>query len=147
LLAFHAQGGLDILNAMLRAFSKEMSKEPVAPSDSKVKVASFGLRKILDLYAWFVNGKAISDSSGHFTLLPRTGDRRSDTSIVQQVTLEFRAAILPVVREIWESSMIERASDAILRGVIDILKTISTGDHEPASHRSDGVSSKFCLTS
>jgi E3 ubiquitin-protein ligase HUWE1 len=148
LLAFHAQGGLDVLNGMLRAFSAEMCKEPRStPEEPKSKVASFGLRKILDLYACFVNGKIISDSAALFSLLPRTSDRRPDAPVAQQLTVEFRAAILPVAREIWDSPLIEQASDAVLHGVMDILKSISAGDHEPNGHRGDKVCSRTYIPS
>lgn len=133
LLAFHAQGGLDVLNTMLRTFSKTVNKEPHAiPEEPKSKVASFGLRKILDLYGCFVNGKIISDSSVQFTLVPRSAERRTDLLIAQQITLELRAAILPAVLEIWTSPLIERTSASILHGVIDIVKSVCAAEYEPA---------------
>ena len=142
LLAFYVQGGLDILKTMLLAFLKDLGNDPPGSAElPRTKVASYGLKKILELYSWFINGKTINDSTSQYSLLPRTQERRPETPIQQQLTLEFRAAILPVVREIWDSKMLEEANDLILRGVVELLKSISVGDFEPNGHqRTDLVS-------
>jgi E3 ubiquitin-protein ligase HUWE1 len=136
LVAFQAHGGFNTLNSMLEVFFNEMNREP-HPTDSKSKIASFGMRKILELYALVVNGKSINDSANLFSLLPRTGDRRSEFPVAQQLVVELRAAILPVVHMLWSSKLIEKASDSILTRVIDVLKSICAADNE---YRGDKVS-------
>jgi E3 ubiquitin-protein ligase HUWE1 len=143
LLAFMENGGIDTLNSMLRIFSDEVCKgdaEGVENSTS-AKVALFGLKKILDLYVVIVSGKNLSESISQFALLPRIPpDRRvPDVPITNQVVVELRMAILPVIRELWDSALIERAPDPTLNRIIVILKTISAGDHEPSTYQSDKV--------
>ncbi|GJD05525.1 E3 ubiquitin-protein ligase [Colletotrichum higginsianum] len=41
-------------------------------------------------------------------------------------------AVLPVIRETWESSLIEKLRPDTVAKVIEILKIVSAGDHEPS---------------
>ena len=139
LLAFHTHGGVDVLNSMTRILSDVMLKEYGSGGDeAKAKVASYGLRKILDLYAVIVNGKASNESAAQFNLVARSSERRPD-STVAQLTVEIRSAVLPVMRHLWESNLIEKGSGEILTRIIDVLKMICLADYEPPAHKSDKV--------
>lgn len=141
LLAFYAHDGVGVLNSMLRLFCEDFQREPKTEGEkARAKVALFGLRKILDLYALIVNGKAINESASLFSLVSRGTERRPDVAIPHQLTVEIRFAVLPVMRQLWESSLIEKASEEILIKVIDVLKAISQRDNEATSHKGDRVS-------
>lgn len=143
LLAFYAHDGVGILNSMLRLFCEDFQREPKTEGEkSKAKVALFGLRKILDLYALIVSGKAINESASQYSFVSRGTERRPDVTIPPQLTVEIRSAVLPVMRQLWDSSLIEKASEEILIKVIDVLKAVSQCDHEAPAHKGDRVSIK-----
>ncbi|KAK7429230.1 E3 ubiquitin-protein ligase tom1 [Neonectria magnoliae] len=137
LLAFKEEGGMNVLNSMLQVFSKAVLGGPDAASDesSKSKVAAFGLKKILDLYMTLVNGKYLSETSTHFTLQPRTGERSQVPHIYQQLVVEFRAAILPEITQLWDSDFVEKVPHQTVIRLVDILKMIAAGDHETQTAR------------
>ncbi|KAH7156147.1 hypothetical protein EDB81DRAFT_378977 [Dactylonectria macrodidyma] len=132
LLAFKEEGGMQVLNSMLNVFSEAVrqSQDTASDESSKSKVAAFGLKKILDLYLTLVNGKYLSDTSNHFTLQPRTSDRSQTPHLYQQLVVEFRAAILPEITHLWDSSFVERVPHQTVIRLLDILKVIAASDHE-----------------
>ncbi|KAK2058850.1 HECT-domain-containing protein [Colletotrichum caudatum] len=135
LVAFLEQGGFFVLTTMVRRFSAEICKETGdsdAGTTASARVASFGLGKIFEFFATLVNGKNISDSSAQFGLLPRSVERRPEAPISHQIVADVRMAVLPVIRETWESALIEKLRPETVAKVIEILKIISAGDHEPS---------------
>lgn len=142
MLAFKNEGGLDVLNTMLKVSSQIVLQGAGTSHEDSTKhnMAAFGLRKVLELYLMLVNGKHFAESSNHFNLLPRTVDRSQNTAnIFQQIVVEFRAAILPQITELWGSSLVEKVNIQTVTPLLDILKTISTGEHEPQSSSRDRV--------
>ncbi|KAG4293968.1 E3 ubiquitin-protein ligase HUWE1 [Fusarium proliferatum] len=140
LLAFKEEGGMDVLNSMLKIFARAVREGPDAATDetSRSKVAAFGLKKVLDLDLMLVNSKQLSEAQNAFSLQPRSGDRSSNsTYICQQLVIEFRAAILPEIIELWDSSFVERVPHQTVTRLIDILKAISVADGEPSSSTRD----------
>ncbi|KAG7422002.1 E3 ubiquitin-protein ligase TOM1-like [Fusarium oxysporum f. sp. rapae] len=140
LLAFKEERGMDVLNSMLKIFARAVREGPDAAADetSRSKVAAFGLKKVLDLDLMLVNSKQLTDAQNAFTLQPRSGDRSSNsTYICQQLVVEFRAAILPEIIELWDSSFVERVPHQTVTRLIDILKAISVADGEPSSSTRD----------
>ncbi|KAL1884389.1 hypothetical protein VTK73DRAFT_83 [Phialemonium thermophilum] len=134
--AFKEQGGLDTLNRMLLQFSEDICKEPAdSGEESKSKLAAMGMKKILDLYLLIVHGKNIIDSMTQITLYPRSIERRTDVQTGPQLVVELRMAILPVIKTLWASPLVEKASTQVLTKVIDILKTIATADQETHAYR------------
>ncbi|KAF5020000.1 hypothetical protein F66182_7988 [Fusarium sp. NRRL 66182] len=136
LLAFKEEGGMDVLNSMLKAFAHTVREGPDAASDesSRTRVAAFGLKKVLDLHLTLVNGKYLSETHNTFSLQPRTGDRSQNTThLYQQFVVEFRAAVLPEITELWDSSFVEKVPHQTVIRLLDILKIISAGDNEPPS--------------
>ncbi|OHE97086.1 HECT-domain-containing protein [Colletotrichum orchidophilum] len=135
LAAFMEQGGFKVLTTMVQRFSAEICKDTGdsdAGATASARVASFGLGKIFEFFAALVNGKNISDSTAQFGLLPRSTERRPDTPISHQIVVEVRMAVLPVIRETWESTLIEKLRPEAVAKVIEILKIISAGDQEPS---------------
>ncbi|KJZ80444.1 hypothetical protein HIM_00294 [Hirsutella minnesotensis 3608] len=132
LLAFKEQGGLDVLNSMLKVFSDAVRQGADTATDesSKSKVAAFGLKKVLDLYFLLVNGKHLSDTANYFNLQPRNPDRANPILVYQQIVVEFRAVILPAIMNLWDSNFMDNIPDATVKRLLDILKIISTGDNE-----------------
>ncbi|KAG6018271.1 hypothetical protein E4U43_005841 [Claviceps pusilla] len=131
LLAFKEQGGLNVLNNMLRVFasSAKLDADGSPDESSRAKVAAFGLKKVLDLYHVLLNGKYLSDSCGHYSL-QRQAERSLQPNVFHQIVVEFRAAILPAVMELWTSSFIEKATDPTVKRLLDIIKIVIGADHE-----------------
>lgn len=144
LIAFKKYGGLELLNSMLRTFKNEICKEDKDGEDSSMsRLAVIGMKKILDLYIMAVNGKVITDSVSQINVLPRgvgSSDRRADSLVAPNLVVELRMAILPVMRELWESPLVEKGSAPILAKIILSLKSISLADSESNAYkRSDKV--------
>lgn len=136
LVAFKQQGGLDKLNAMLRLFSEEICKERAEGEDSTIpRLAAMAMKKILELYSVMVNPKNIMDSMSMYNFFPRSSDRRHDPQVGAVLLVEFRMAILPVVRELWESPLAEKVSAPTLSKIIDTLKSISSGEMEGGAYK------------
>ncbi|KAH6900081.1 hypothetical protein B0T10DRAFT_14649 [Thelonectria olida] len=142
LLAFKEEGGMDVLNSMLNVFSSAVrdDKGPASNKSSKSKVASFGLKKILELYLYLVNGKHISEATGHFSLQPRSAERSHSSQLSQQLVVEFRAAILPGITALWDSNLVEMVPHQTVIRLLEILEVIAEGDHEPSSASRDKFS-------
>ncbi|KND94357.1 E3 ubiquitin-protein ligase TOM1-like protein [Tolypocladium ophioglossoides CBS 100239] len=132
LLAFKEQGGFGVLNSMLKVFARAVRQGTDVSSDesSKAKVAAFALKKVLDLYYVLLNGKHLSDTGNFFNLQNRLADRAHPALVYQQIVVELRAAVLPAIMELWDSNFVERVPDSTVKRLLDILKIISTADHE-----------------
>ncbi|KAI0884665.1 uncharacterized protein GGS22DRAFT_145502 [Annulohypoxylon maeteangense] len=139
LIAFKKHGGLELLNTMLRTFKEEICKEHKDGEDSSMsRLAVIGMKKILDLYTMAVNGKIITDSMSQINILPRnlgSSDRRADSQVAPNLVIELRMSILPVMRELWDSPLVEKGSAHILAKIISILKFISFADSESNAYR------------
>ncbi|KAH8907116.1 E3 ubiquitin protein ligase TOM1-like protein [Coniochaeta sp. PMI_546] len=139
LVAFKEHGGLEALNALLQQFAHDVTEgHEDGTEGSKGKLAAMGMRKILDLYALLVHGRNISDSFGQINIVPprRSGEGRPDLGQVSsQLVVELRMAILPVVRKLWESDLIEKSTPVVLAKIIEILKTICAADQETHAYR------------
>ncbi|KAI1132199.1 hypothetical protein F5Y10DRAFT_7109 [Nemania abortiva] len=139
LLAFKKHGGLRMLNSMLVKFNEEICKEHDSGDEiARSRLASLGLKKILDIYAMFVNGKLISDAVGNVNVLPQratSNDRRGESLVAPNLVVELRATILPVIKELWDSPLIEKGSAITVAKIIEILKSISSADSETNAYR------------
>ncbi|KAI1388266.1 uncharacterized protein F4822DRAFT_240233 [Hypoxylon trugodes] len=141
LIAFKKYGGVDLLNTMLRTFKSEICKEDKDGEQSSMsRLAVIGMKKILDLYAMAVNGKTITDSVSQINILPKnpsssSGDRRIDSQVAPNLVVELRMAVLPVMRELWDSPLAEKGSAHILAKIIGILKSISLADSESNAYK------------
>ncbi|GAB1313177.1 E3 ubiquitin-protein ligase tom1 [Madurella fahalii] len=134
LVAFKERGGMEVLNAMLQKFSDEVCNGATEGEEAhKVRLATVGMKKILDIYHLIVNGKNVTDSLTPTNLVTRSADRNRDFG--HQLVVELRLAILPTARRLWESELAEKAPTPVLSRLIDILKTISAADQESNAWR------------
>ncbi|KAI1765873.1 hypothetical protein GGR53DRAFT_247606 [Hypoxylon sp. FL1150] len=135
LIAFKKHRGLELLNTILRTFKQEICKENKDGDDTNMsRLAVIGMRKILDLYTLLTNGKIITDSLSQINIL-RNNDRRADSQVTPNLVVELRMAILPVMRELWDSPLAEKGSGHLLAKIITIMKSISLGDSESNAYK------------
>ncbi|KAK4241387.1 hypothetical protein C8A03DRAFT_12333 [Achaetomium macrosporum] len=134
LVAFKEHGGIGLMSTMLQRFAEETCSEAAEGEDAhKVRLATAGMKKILEIYHTIVNGKSVYDSLSQINLVPRPTDRSKDFG--HQLVVELRLAILPTIRKLWESDFAEKAPSPALSKVIDIIKTIATADQESNAWR------------
>ncbi|KAJ1337926.1 E3 ubiquitin-protein ligase HUWE1 [Microdochium nivale] len=140
LVAFIKHGGIDKLNELLNVFNNDLCRERTEGEDASLsRLASIGMKKILDLYTLLVNGKVVTDSVQQVNLIPRQSgsDRRLDSQVAPNLVVELRLAILPAVRKLWDSLLVEKSSTANLTTkIINILRAISEADSENHAFRS-----------
>lgn len=143
LLAFKEEGGLDVLDSMLQVFASciRQGSETDSEESSKPKIASFGLKKVLDIYFILSNGKTVTEASTGVNLQRQTDRGQTVPNIFQQFVVELRASILPSIMELWDSSIVENLAEPTVKRLIDILKLISAAEYEPTSTPSDKVNS------
>ncbi|KAI8630962.1 hypothetical protein F5Y19DRAFT_41173 [Xylariaceae sp. FL1651] len=139
LLAFKKHDGLKLLNHMLTKFKDEICREHRDEEEvARSRLAALGIKKILDLYTMIANGKIITDAVAQVNVLPQKasgGDRRIEAQVAPNLVVEVRAMILPVVRELWESPLIEKGSAAAVAKTVEILKSISLADSENGAYK------------
>lgn len=142
LLAFKEQGGLDVLNDMLQAFVNAVKTgTKTSPEEtSNSKVAAFGLKKVLDLYAILANGKYITETSNHFNLQRQMERSQTVPHVFQQIVVDFRAAIMPKMLLLWNSDFFEHVPVQTIKRLVDILKLIASSENEPPSPSKDRAS-------
>ncbi|CAH0059445.1 unnamed protein product [Clonostachys solani] len=139
LLAFKELGVVELLSLMLESFASSVRQggDNQPEDSSKAKVATFGLKKILDLYLILCTGKNIIDTSNYFNLQRQTDRSQTVPHIFQQFVVELRASILPSISKLWDSSLLEKVPEHTAKRLIEILKLISAADHEPSSTPQD----------
>jgi E3 ubiquitin-protein ligase HUWE1 len=146
LLAFKEEGGLDVLDSMLQVFASCVRQDGDMDSEesSKPKIASFGLKKVLDIYFILSNGKTVTEGSGGINLQRQTDRGQTVPNIFQQLVVELRSSILPSTMRLWDSSIVEKLAEPTVKRLIDILKLISAAENEPTSTPTDKVSTPYC---
>ncbi|RKU46980.1 hypothetical protein DL546_007100 [Coniochaeta pulveracea] len=146
LIAFKEKGGLDMLNTMVQHFADVMLQEKDTATENhefrrNKQLAALGMGKVLEIYSVLVKGRNITESNALVSLLPprqglRTDDRRPEIGqIGSQILVEIRMSIFPVVRTLWDSQFLEKSSGPVLEKLLDVLKTILTGEQETAAYR------------
>lgn len=150
LLAFKDNGGFEVLNGILETFTTEIRsstedadpKEMTTEASVRRELATAGTRHILSIYAQIVNGKYITESQQTTTMAAHRERERSRTDQFSpsQFLVELRMAVLPIVRRLWQSDLIEKGSSQISEKLIEVIRTICIADSETnASKRSDSV--------
>ncbi|KAI1269591.1 hypothetical protein F5Y18DRAFT_104273 [Xylariaceae sp. FL1019] len=144
LLAFKRHGGLKLLNTMLIKLKNEICQEHQSGEEvRRLRLGALSMKKILDLYAVIASGKTLTDAVSQVHLLQRSSgtDRRADAQVAPNLVVDIRARILPVVRELWESPLVEQGTQSVVRRTIEILKSITAADFENNAYkRSDKTS-------
>lgn len=148
LQSFKNQGGLDAIKDILIIFFDEVKSLGSVGEDSptsndvsaRLAAAYGGIKIILTLYSHITNPKYIVEAT-QTTVIANDRDReKADYFSPAQFLVELRMAVLPVVRSIWESEFVDKASSSIVKCLIEILRTVLEGEHEHgAFKRSDKV--------
>lgn len=137
--AFKQRRGFDILNKLINAFTEEVTKErdEAEGTPATTKVASIGIKKILDLYSVVVNGKNLADSISHLNVASRSSSNRQNEwfQTINQFVVEIRMSVFPTVSNLWHSTLIDKASTDVVGKIVDILKTICHGETEGSALR------------
>jgi E3 ubiquitin-protein ligase HUWE1 len=154
LVAFKEKGGLEMLNTMLERFADAMLEDQAKDDDGSnpnAKLAAMGMKKILDIYAMLVHGRNITELNSLLNAVPpRPGSSSSDRrpelgQIGSQIVVELRMSILPVVRKLWDSKIVEKCSTPVLSKIIDILKTICAAEQENSAYRRSDTSARALI--
>ena len=141
LQSFKKQGGLTVMNDLLQMFFKEVSQEPEVQEKGLVSCALGGMKIILTFYGQITSPKHIVDSSQSQAL--HTSERERDREhpyyfSPSQFLVDLRVLVLSAVKTIWDSTIAETSSVAVIKCLVDMLRTIMEADHETgALKRSD----------
>ena len=149
LQAFKNHGGLASIKDLLEMFFDEVTSlsssagNVMDGSDGAARLASAygGIKIILTFYTQITNSKYIVDATQTSALETNSRDREQPHYFsAAQFLVELRMAVLPVVRSIWDSDFVDKASSSIVKCLIEILKTILDGENEHgAFKRADKV--------
>ncbi|OKL60102.1 hypothetical protein UA08_04763, partial [Talaromyces atroroseus] len=135
LFAFKRQNGLKALKNLCGLFLQEINS--LTPqvggfddSDKSARLASAygGLKIILTFFSEVTSAKESSQTQALLSL-ERERDR-SDYFNPGQFLVDLRMEVLPMVRELWSSDFVDKASSSIVKCLVDILRSILDGDHE-----------------
>jgi E3 ubiquitin-protein ligase HUWE1 len=150
LQAFKERGGFDTLNKFLEKAAEVVhtTERPDATASEKgtreivqVNMAVVSIRSILSLYSQLVNGKNVTEAVQTTAMTSRGEGRdrtRPDYFSPPQFLVELRMAVLPTVRRLWESDLVEKAPSDVSDKLIDVIRTIANADSEAnALKRSD----------
>lgn len=146
LQAFKERGGFSTLNNFLgkAATVVQTTERPDATTytESSGEILQFnmavvGIRSILSLYSQLVNGKNVTEAVQTLAMTPRDGrDRtRPDYFSAPQFLVELRMSVLPTVRQLWESDLVEKAPSDVSEKLIDVIRTIANADSETSALR------------
>lgn len=142
--AFKERQGIDTLNKLAQLFATELTVRGETDDALVVFMSStVGLQRILDLYSVITVSRNISQSA---SLLhsPRQNPPSRQNEFLQsinQIIVELRFAVLPMVTKLWKSSFVEKASSDVVSKVVDNLKAICQTDNEAlASSRKESAS-------
>lgn len=139
--AFKDHGGLETMNRMLEVFAAEIQaapsplwkiKDESSTEYRKLALATANLKAMLSMYNQLVNGKNITEALQTIGLTSRAERDRSrpDHFSAGQLIVELRMAVLPTVRRLWESDLIEKGDSQIAEKVIDVIRLIAAADCE-----------------
>lgn len=149
LQAFKDRDGFNKLNQLLQVFTEEIrstywhnqeAEKRSADTILRYEMATSGAKHILGLYALLVNGKNITESIQTMSMSTRSDrDRgRYEQFSPSQFLVELRMAVLPTVRRLWESELIENSPSFISEKIIEVIRLVALADNEShAFKRSD----------
>ena len=140
LQCFKKQGGLQIMNALLATFFAEATKPAEDQEKGLRSCALGGMKIILTFYSQLTNSKLITDSLQSQAIQSTDRDRERDRASSyyfssNQFLVDLRVLVLSSVKPIWDSAIAEESSVAVVKCLIDILKTIMEADHENGALR------------
>lgn len=144
LQAFKDGGGLDAIKELLSAFFEEVSSfsnssnEVADGGDGPARLASAygGIKIILNFFTQIITPKSIIEASQTIAIASYDRERgQSQYFCAQQFLVELRMAVLPIVRSLWDSNFVDRASGSIVKCLIEILRIVLDGSEEIGAHK------------
>lgn len=144
LQAFKDGGGLDAIKELLRGFFEEVSSfsnssnQVADAGDGPARLASAygGIKIILNFFTQIITPKSIIEASQTIAIASYDRERgQSQYFSPQQFLVELRMAVLPIVRSLWDSSFVDRASGSIVKCLIEILRIVLDGSEEIGAHK------------
>ena len=144
LQAFKNIGGLDAIKSILEVFFAEVknftddTKELAQIHDGAARLGSAygGIKMILNLYTQITSSKCILEASQTVAIASNDRDRGHPHFFSPaQFLVELRMAVLPEVRSIWDSEFVDKASSAIIKSLIEILRIILDAGEEQGAFR------------
>lgn len=152
LQSFKCHGGLASIEDLLEKFFNEVASlsssagSVMEDSDGAARLASAygGIKIILTFYTQVTNSKYIVDATQTSALESNSREREQPHYFsAAQFLVELRMAVLPVVRKIWNSDFVDKASSSIVKCLIEILKIVLDSEHEHgAFKRSEKILSR-----
>lgn len=147
LQAFKNDAGLDDIKGVLEIFYEEVksSNNPVDKhadmSDRTARLTSAysGIKIILGFFAQITMSKSITESNQTHAISSSERDKGQPTYFSPaQFLVELRMTILPIVKAMWDSDFVDKASGSIIKHLIEILRTVlEGGDEQGAFKRGD----------
>ena len=127
---------LESITSEIRSFSlPSVSAQQDKNSDAAIRfeVAVIGTKDILSLYRETANGKYVTEAAQSQAMSGRS--ERADRSRISsfnssQFLVELRMAILPTVRRLWESDLVEKAPSEVSEKLVEVIRTIANADSE-----------------
>ena len=143
LQAFKNDGGLDAVKEILRVFYEEVNSPSTQPEISdegdamaRKLSASGGIKIILAFFTQITQAKSIVDSSQTQAITSNERDRgQSNYFSPPQFLVELRMTVLPIVRTIWDSEFVDKATSSLVKCLIDILRTVLEGGEEQGAFK------------
>ena len=143
---FYLANGFTKLNEWLQRFSNQLAKLP-QKEDALTSPARDGIMAILGFYQYIVRGRLIQEAAQSNSIRSSTDHKQPDYFATGQFVVELRDAILPAVRQLWQSPALEIMGDGPAKTIIDILRTILKGENEgSALKRTDKASRRVRTT-
>ena len=149
---FKDHDGFGILNRILQSFTSEIRPSSLPANDAEhdktreeallLDLAVIGTKVILSLYKEIVTGKNVTEASQTTQMNNRAERDRSRPNPFSsnQLVVQLRMAVLPVVRQLWDSDLAEKAPSEISEKLIEVIRTIANADQEAgAFKRSDNI--------
>ncbi|KAL7269455.1 E3 ubiquitin-protein ligase tom1 [Rhizina undulata] len=155
LITFKQNNGIKTVVDILGTFWKEVQTLPsgdpeqIAKDQQRMAHAYGGIKIILSMFTHLVYTKAVLESPQTQALQSRerASERdRPDYFNPHQFLVELRASILPIVREMWEASSIDKASCSIVKSIVEILGVILKADGEAGAFTRKDLEKKPGLT-
>lgn len=157
LIAFKQNDGIKAVTEILETFWNEVQDLPSLSEaeqmgrdgHQRMAHAYGGIKIILSLFTHLVSNKSVLESSQTQAL--QTRDRppepnRPDLWNASQFLVELRASILPVVRSMWDSGSIEKASGSIVKSAIEILGIVLKAENEAGAFTKKDLEKKAKLS-
>ena len=147
LQSFKAHGGIDAIRCILELFLDEVKRLSSAASPAennleeseRLASAYGGIQIILTFFTQITASKCVVESTQSQSIASHDRDREQAYYFLPaQFLVELRMCVLPVVKSMWDSDFADKASNSILKTLIEILKTVLDGELEiGALRRSD----------